>query len=100
MIREFLAPEVSTGVITVDEYVLLQSSVARVREERRVRKQQGLRQWWHVKELYQTEIGLAFRKWHASMGDEPRLGYVHSEESYRQRIKRLRQEIQDGNKKP
>ncbi len=98
IIRDFLAPEVCTGVITVDEYALLQSSVVRVRVERRVLLQQGIKQWWRVKELYQTEIGLAFRKWHVSMGDEPKLGYVQPEDAYRRRIKRLRQEIQASEK--
>jgi hypothetical protein len=27
------------------------------------------------------------------MGDKPRLGYIHGEDAYRSRIKRLRQEI-------
>jgi hypothetical protein len=50
-----------------------------------------------VKALYQTEIGLAFRKWHVSMGDKPKLGYRQPEDAYRQRIRRLRQEIQAVN---
>jgi hypothetical protein len=55
--------------------------------------QQGLKKWMMVKALYQTEIGLAFRKWHVSMGDKPKLGYIHSEDTYRQRILFLRQQI-------
>jgi hypothetical protein len=94
VIREFLASEVCGGVITVDEYALLQDSVARMRAERRVRREQGTKAWWRIKELYQIEIGLAFRKWHVSMGDEPRLGYVHPEEAYRRRIRHLRQASQ------
>jgi hypothetical protein len=53
----------------------------------------GFRQWLRVKALYQTEIGLAFRKWHVSMGDKPKLGYLQPEDAYRQRIQRLRHEI-------
>ncbi len=93
VIREFLAAEVSTGIVTVDEYALLQNSFARTKSERQVLWQQGLRQWLMVKTLYQTEIGLAFRKWHVSMGDKPKSGYVHSEDAYRQRILLLRQQI-------
>jgi hypothetical protein len=93
LIREFLAAEVSSGVVTVDEYALLQHSFARTRDERRVLRSCGLKQWLRVKALYQTEIGLAFRKWHVSMGDKPKLGYVQPEDAYRRRIKRLRQEI-------
>ena len=94
VIREFLAVEVSDGVVKVDEYALLQNSFQRTRAERRVLQQSGYRQWLRVKALYQTEIGLAFRKWHVSMGDKPKLGYRQPEDAYRQRIKRLRHEIQ------
>ncbi len=93
LICEFLASEVSKGVVTVAEYALLQHSFARTKEERRVLRDDGLKQWLRVKALYQTEIGLAFRKWHVSMGDKPKLGYVQPEDAYRRRIARLRQEI-------
>ncbi|MHB8597009.1 MAG: PrsW family glutamic-type intramembrane protease [Ktedonobacteraceae bacterium] len=93
VIREFLAVEVSNGVVKVDEYALLQNSFHRTKAERAVWRKQGWRQWMRVKALYQTEIGLAFRKWHVSMGDKPKLGYLQPEDAYRQRIKRLRYEI-------
>ncbi len=93
IIREFLAVEVSNGVVKVDEYALIQNSFRRTKEERRVLRKSGLRQWLRVKALYQTEIGLAFRKWHVSMGDKPKLGYRQPEDAYRERIKRLRHEI-------
>lgn len=93
VIREFLAIEVSNGVVKVDEYALLQNSFLRTKVERKVLWKSGWRQWLRVKALYQTEIGLAFRKWHVSMGDKPKLGYVQPEDAYRQRIKRLRNEI-------
>ncbi len=93
VIREFLAVEVGNGVVTVGEYALLQNSFQRTRVERRVLRKSGVKQWLRVKALYQTEIGLAFRKWHVNMGDKPKLGYVQPEDAYRQRIKRLRHEI-------
>jgi RsiW-degrading membrane proteinase PrsW (M82 family)/pSer/pThr/pTyr-binding forkhead associated (FHA) protein len=93
VIREFLAVEVSNGVVKVDEYALVQNSFQRAKAERRVWRKYGFRQWLRVKALYQTEIGLAFRKWHVSMGDKPKLGYLQPEDAYRQRIKRLRHEI-------
>ncbi len=93
LIREFLASEVSSDVVKVEEYALLQNSFQRTREERRVLKRAGIKQWLRVKALYQTEIGLAFRKWHVSMGDRPKQGDIQPEEAYRQRIKRLRREI-------
>jgi len=94
VIREFLAVEVSSGVVTVGEYALLQNSFHRTKEERRVLRMCGIRQWMRVKALYQTEIGLAFRKWHVHMGDKPKLGYIQPEDAYRKRIRRLRHEIQ------
>lgn len=96
VIREFLAVEVSNGVVTIDEYALLQNSFQRTKREREVWRQQGIRQWLRVKALYQTEIGLAFRKWHVSMGDKPKLGYRQPEDAYRERIRRLRNEIRAG----
>lgn len=93
VIREFLAPEVSNGIVRVDEYALLQNSFQRTKRERHILRTRGVKQWLRVKALYQTEIGLAFRKWHVNMGDKPKLGYVQPEDAYRQRIRRLRQEI-------
>ncbi len=93
VIREFLAIEVANGVVQVDEYALLQNSFHRTKRERQVLRQYGLRPWLRVKSLYQTEIGLAFRKWHVSMGDKPKLGYLQPEDAYRERIRRLRNEL-------
>jgi RsiW-degrading membrane proteinase PrsW (M82 family) len=99
VIREFLAAEVSNGTVQVNEYALLQNSFLRTQSERSVWRASGYRQWLRVKALYQTEIGLAFRKWHVSMGDKPKLGYRQPEDAYRRRIKRLRYEIQSSNSK-
>jgi RsiW-degrading membrane proteinase PrsW (M82 family) len=96
VIREFLAVEVSNGVVTVDEYALLQNSFHRTKRERAVLRASGFRQWLRVKALYQTEIGLAFRKWHVSMGDKPKLGFIQPEDAYRKRIRRLRNEVRSG----
>ncbi len=93
IVREFLAVEVSNGIVTVGEYALLQNSFHRTKEERRVLRKCGIRQWMRVKALYQTEIGLAFRKWHVHMGDKPKLGYIQPEDAYRRRIRNLRNEI-------
>lgn len=97
VIREFLADEVSRGIVRVDEYALLQNSFQRTKQERRVLYQHGIKQWQLVKALYQTEIGLAFRKWHVNMGDKPKLGYRQPEDAYRQRIRILRQKIMAAN---
>lgn len=94
VIREFLAVEVSNGIVLVDEYAILQNSFQRTKRERQALREQGVRQWLRMKALYQTEIGLAFRKWHVSMGDKPKLGYRQPEDAYRERIHRLRRETQ------
>lgn len=96
VVREFLAVEVSNGIVTVAEYALLQNSFQRTKHERSLWRHEGTRQWLRVKALYQTEIGLAFRKWHVSMGDKPKLGYLQPEDAYRERIRRLRLEIRAG----
>src|SRR5205085_9024174 len=80
IIREFLAVEVSNGIVTVGEYALLQNSFQRTHAERQLFRSGGYKQWLRVKDLYQTEIGLAFRKWHVSMGDKPKLGYLQPED--------------------
>lgn len=100
VIREFLGVEVSNGIVTVDEYALLQNSFQRTKRERQVLRKHGTRQWLRVKALYQTEIGLAFRKWHVSMGDKPKLGYRQPEDAYRERIRRLRNQIRLAAVKP
>ena len=93
IIREFLPSEVASGVITVDEYILLPHSFERTRLERHVLWHCGIRQWLLTRALYQTAIGLAFYKWHVNMGDKPKQGYLRPEVVYRKRIKRIRQEI-------
>ncbi len=99
IIREFLASEVTAGVVTVDEYALLQHSFVRTKVERHVLWHWGIRQWMRVKDLYQTEIGLAFRKWHVSMGERPKPGFAQPEDAYRRRIERLRHEIAEAERK-
>lgn len=93
IIREFLAEEVGNGIVTVDEYALLQHAFLRRKIERHILLRGSLRQWMQVRKLYQTEIKLAFRKWHASMGEKP--GDGQTEATHRHRIQQLRQEIVD-----
>ncbi len=93
VIREYLADEVLRGVVTPDEYLLLQRSFRRTSLERYYLFKRGWRPWLTAKALYQTQIGLAFRKWHVSMGDKPKTGHQQPEDAYRVRIKQLRQEL-------
>ncbi len=96
VIREYLAEEVLQGVVTPDEYLLLQRSFRRTRLERYYFFNRGWRAWLAAKALYQTQIGLAFRKWHVSMGDKPKTGRQQPEDAYRERIGQLRQELHDA----
>jgi RsiW-degrading membrane proteinase PrsW (M82 family) len=93
VVREYLADEVIRGTITPDEYLLLQRSFRRTRLERFYFFKRGWRSWLTAKALYQTQIGLAFRKWHVSMGDKPKIGRRQPEDAYRERIKRLREDL-------
>jgi RsiW-degrading membrane proteinase PrsW (M82 family)/pSer/pThr/pTyr-binding forkhead associated (FHA) protein len=93
VIREYLADEVIHGVVTPDEYILLQRSFRRTHLERYYLFHRGWRAWLAAKALYQTQIGLAFRKWHVSMGDKPKAGHQQPEDAYRERIKHLRQDL-------
>jgi len=93
IIREYLADEVVDGIVTPDEYALLQRSFRRTRLEREVLYTRGFHAWLTIKALYQTEIGLAFRKWHVSMGDKPKSGQRQPEDAYRERIHQLRLEF-------
>jgi len=93
IIREFLAEEVGNSVVTVEEYALLQHSFLRKKIERRVLLRRHLKQWVRIRELYRTEIELAFCKWHASMGEKGE--YKRLEAGYRHHIQRLRQDITD-----
>jgi RsiW-degrading membrane proteinase PrsW (M82 family)/pSer/pThr/pTyr-binding forkhead associated (FHA) protein len=95
VIREYLADEVIRGTVTPDEYLLLQRSFRRTRLERYYFFKLGWRAWLTAKALYQTQIGLAFRKWHVSMGDKPKAGRQQPEDAYRERIKKLRRELLD-----
>lgn len=93
VIRAYLAEELLQGVVTPDEYLLLQRSFRRTRLERYYLFAYGWRAWLTIRALYQTQIGLAFRKWHVDMGDQPKAGHQQPEEVYRERIKQLRQDL-------
>jgi RsiW-degrading membrane proteinase PrsW (M82 family) len=93
IVREYLAPEVSAGIVTPDEYVLLQRYKDRGRFERRCLLLWGPRAYLTARGLNQTAIGLAFRKWHVALGDRPKPTLRQPEDVYRERIPRLRQRL-------
>ncbi|HEX3269721.1 MAG TPA: PrsW family glutamic-type intramembrane protease [Ktedonobacterales bacterium] len=92
-IRAYLADETLSGSVTPDEYVLAQDARLRTAAERQYAITYGARPWLTARALYQTEIGLAFRKWHVAQGDPPKRGPRQPEDAYRARIVRLRRSL-------
>jgi RsiW-degrading membrane proteinase PrsW (M82 family) len=90
VVRAYLAAEVLSGVVTPDEYLFTQDAHLRSLVERRYGLSYGPRVYLIARALFQTETGLAFRKWHVEMGDPPKRGDRQPEEVYRERIARLR----------
>ncbi|HEX8731276.1 MAG TPA: PrsW family glutamic-type intramembrane protease [Ktedonobacterales bacterium] len=93
IVRAYLASEVLSGVVTPDEYLLAQDARLRSLVERRYGSGYGPRVYLLARALFQTETGLAFRKWHVEMGDPPKRGDRQPEEVYRERIAHLRRAL-------
>ena len=92
-VRAYLAAEMLSGVVTPDEYLLAQDAPMRSAVERDMGLRYGLRAYLLARALYQTETGLAFRKWHVEMGDPPKRADRQPEDAYRERIPRLRRAL-------
>ena len=93
IVRAYLAAEVLSGVVTPDEYLFNQDARLRSMVERRYGMSYGPRVYLIARALFQTETGLAFRKWHVEMGDPPKRGDRQPEDVYRERITRLRRAL-------
>jgi RsiW-degrading membrane proteinase PrsW (M82 family) len=93
IVRAYLATEVASGVVTPDEYAVLQKASLRARIEHHYLLARGPRAYLLARALYQTATGLAFRKWHVAMGDGPKAAPRQPEEVYRERIARLRRSL-------
>jgi len=94
IVRAFLADEVMRGVVTPDEYIVLQDAALRGAAERTFAFAYGPRAYLTARAFYQTATGLAFRKWHVAMGDAPKRGARQPEDAYRERIPRLRRSLE------
>jgi RsiW-degrading membrane proteinase PrsW (M82 family) len=90
VVREYLVPEVIGGVVSSDEYTLVQNAALRGLAERRALVTYGPRAHLTVRLLHQTVTGLAFRRWHVAMGDPAKAADRQPEDAYRERIVRLR----------
>ena len=93
-VRAYLADEVMRGVVTPDEYIVLQDATLRGAAERHYGLTYGPRVYLTARAFYQTATGLAFRKWHVAMGDAPKRGARQPEDAYRERIPRLRRSLE------
>ena len=93
IVREYLAAEIPAGVVTPDEYAVLQKASLRARMEHYYLLAWGPRAYLLARALHQTATGLAFRKWHVVMGDRPKATPRQPEEVYRERIARLRRSL-------
>lgn len=93
VVREYLAPEVPAGVVTPDEYTILQDATLRAHVEHHVLFAGGAHAYLTARALHQAAIGLAFRKWHVAMGDSPKAAPRQPEDLYRQRIAILRRSL-------
>jgi hypothetical protein len=94
VIRAYLAEDVSAGVVTPDEYVLIQNARLRSVAERHALFAGGPRLYLTARALHQTATGLAFRKWHVAQGDPAKPVGRQPEDAYRERIARLRRSLQ------
>ncbi|HZC04592.1 MAG TPA: PrsW family glutamic-type intramembrane protease [Ktedonobacterales bacterium] len=90
VVRAYLAVEVLSGVVTPDEYLFAQDARLRSLVERRYGLSYGPRVYLLARALFQTETGLAFRKWHVEMGDPPKRSDRQPEDVYRRRISHIR----------
>ncbi len=93
VVRAYLAAEVLRGVVTPDDYLFAQDARLRSQVERTYGLSYGPRVYLLARALFQTETGLAFRKWHVEMGDPPKRGDRQPEDVYRERIARLRRAL-------
>lgn len=94
IVRAYLVPEVLDGIITPDEYALVQDASLRIAAEHQYGLVYGLRAYFTARALYQVAIGLAFRHWHVAMGDPPKRAPRQPEDAYRARIAKLRRSLQ------
>lgn len=88
VITEQLRGEVERGIVRPDEYALLTDDRRRATHVWRTLFDYGPLAWYMVRQFYNLEMGLAFRKWHTARGE--RLPPGQSEDDYRGHIAALR----------
>lgn len=93
IVRAYLDTEVIAGVVTPEEYLLVQDAALRNQVERAALAHHGPRGYLTLRALHQAITGLAFRRWHVAQGDPAKTGATQPEDAYRQRIVRLRDSL-------
>jgi len=96
VLREYLVDEVRQGVVTPEEYVVLQHASARQRLQRALLLLRGARLWWATRSLHAAIVGLAFAKWRASIPPGDTAPPFAPPNAYRARIRRLRRLLRDS----
>jgi protease PrsW len=91
VISEQLRDEVERGIIRPGEYALLSDDGRRATQVWRTLFHYGPLAWFMVRQFYNLEMGLAFRKWHTARGERlPARAQGQSEDAYREHIAALR----------
>jgi RsiW-degrading membrane proteinase PrsW (M82 family) len=96
VLRAYLVDEVRQGVVTPEEYLVLQRASAKQRLQRAFLLARGARLWWGTRALFVAEVGLAFAKWHASITPTPGTPPFAPPSAFRARIRRLRRLLRDA----
>jgi RsiW-degrading membrane proteinase PrsW (M82 family) len=68
VLREYLIDEVQRGMITLEEYVILQQASFMLRLKRALLIASDIRLWIAVRNLFAAEVSLAFAKWSIARG--------------------------------
>jgi len=91
VIAEQLKDEVQRGVVRPGEYAVLADDRQRARRIWQTLFRHGPLPWYLVRQFYNLESALAFRKWHTARGERlpPSLS-AYSEDAYREHIAALR----------
>lgn len=91
VIAEQLKDEVQRGVVRPGEYAVLTDDRQRARRVWQTLFQHGPVPWYLMRQFYNLESALAFRKWHTARGEGlPSTLRAYSEDAYRQHIAALR----------
>ncbi len=94
IIQEQLKDEIKRKVVTEGEFAILGNARARFGLLLRALKQRGPQAWMALRQLYELQVDLAFRKWHASRGEKlMSFQQVLTEDGYRERIGQVRDRL-------